>query len=115
MRRLRALAPRWEDHATEERERLTDSDTGRWLMSTETSRYVIDLDARTITRSPGDGEDALDLRRDDEVVPLLRLNSCERGASAVLLLDVRGDGVATLRMTTPVRRITRADAGVLRE
>lgn len=92
----------------EQRDVLTDHDSGRWRISTESSTYVLDLDTRISTRIPGDGEDAVGLRRDGAALPLIRLVTCERGAAAMLLLDVRGDGYPTLRMTTSVQRITRA-------
>lgn len=107
MRRLTAMTPDWETHATEDRDALTDEDVGRWRISTESTTYVLDLDARTSTRLRRADDAAVDLRRDGDAIPLARLIACQRGAPAVLLLDVRGDGVQTVRTTTPVQRITR--------
>lgn len=110
MRQLRATTPKWEEHATDELDALNDDGHGRWRVNTESSAYVLDLDTRTSTRRPGENDDSVDLRQDGKTVPLIRLVSCERGASAVLILDVRGDGIPTMRTTTPVWRITRAGA-----
>lgn len=110
MRRLRAITPGWEGHVTEDRDELTDHDTGSWVVHTENSRYLIDLDSRTCTRLPGLTGNAWDLRRDGDELPLLRIDQCRFGEPGALLLDLRGDGISTLRLTSIVRRITRADA-----
>ena len=93
---------------------LTDSSTGVFVVSTETSGYVLDLSARTALRVPGVGAGSApnlrparvtELRRDGEAVPLAVLVSCEVGKPLSMHLDVRGDGVLTLRETTLVRSI----------
>lgn len=67
---------------------------------TKSSVYVIEDDM--VTRHPV-AEDASDLRKDDEAHPLLEiLQPPVVGRSMILLIDVRGDGVATVRTTTPV-------------
>ncbi|TRW45593.1 hypothetical protein [Georgenia yuyongxinii] len=112
MRRLRAMTPGWEAHTTDDRDQLTDEDTGRWWVTTEGSAYLVDLDARTVTRAPGQGSDGLTtgLRRDGDPVPLLAIEQCRRAHPAVLVLDVRGDGVPTIRRTSLIIRITRDTA-----
>lgn len=110
MRRLRTMTPEWEEHVTEDRDELTDQDTGSWVVHTENSRYLIDLDSRTCTRLPNLTGRLRELRRDGEELPLRRIVQCRLGEPGALLLDVRGDGVATLRETSIVRRITRAHA-----
>lgn len=87
---------------------------GRWQVTTETSVYLLDLDDRRITRVPDAGAGpppGLDappiaaLRRDHEPVPLLSLISCTIGEPMRMLIDVRRDGVGTLRTTTIVRQL----------
>ncbi|TRW44403.1 hypothetical protein [Georgenia yuyongxinii] len=110
MRRLRSTTPWWETHVTDERDRLSDDDTGRWWVITEGSAYLVDLDAHNASRAPGLGGDGLtvDLRRDGEPVPLLGIGECRRARSAVFVLDIRGGGVPTIRTTSLVARITTA-------
>lgn len=109
MRRLRQLTPNWHQHVTENRDRLTDHDTGRWLLTTRNSWYLLDLDARTSIRAPLHTGTAFHLRRDRRALPLLRVVHCRRGTSAMFLVDVRNDGAPTLRATTPVKWITRME------
>src|SRR5690625_1036138 len=110
MRRLRSMTPEWEDRVTEDLDELTDHDTGSWVVHTENSRYLIDLDSRTCTRLPNLPGRIQELRRDGEELPLRRIDQCRFGEPGALLLDVRGDGISTLRVTSIVRRITRAHA-----
>ncbi len=84
-------------------------------MTTQTSRHLIDLNARTITRIDGAGAPTAAagctvsaLRRDREAVPLLKLHHCEVGLPMELLLQVRDDCVTTMRRTTPVIEINPA-------
>jgi hypothetical protein len=83
---------------------------------TETSAYLIDLDAMTATRLPGDGAGAdtsmptppllADLRRDAEAIPLLNRPELVIGQPMTLLLNLVGDGITTtVRRTTNVREI----------
>lgn len=69
------------------------------------SLYELDLEAKTVQRLPGDG--ANQLRRDNEVTPLLDLpyGGPVVGQPLILEIDVRGDGVSTLCTTTQVTRI----------
>jgi hypothetical protein len=89
---------------------------GTWLIQTEMSSYVIDRDAATLQRVPGQGV-GMDpelpgiawvetLRKDGEIVPLLGIDVCVVGERAMLLIDVRGDGFPTSRHTSVVRAIT---------
>jgi hypothetical protein len=101
------------------RAQLTDGDTGRWFVTTLTSRYLIDLDRHQMVRTPGQGDpgrfgwdsgppQVATLRHDGDVVPLHSLAHCHLGESLVLLLDLRGDGVVTIRQSTQVVSIERA-------
>lgn len=87
---------------------------GRFAVHTESSTHLVDLDARTITRVPDTGMGAGDrpgmvitaqLRRDHETLPLRELLVMQVGAPLVAVLDLRGDGIPTLRQTTLVREI----------
>jgi hypothetical protein len=108
MRRLQAMTPNWEQHVTEDRDELTDQDDGAWILHTDNSRQLIDLDTRTATRLPLTPGAPSDLRRDGQAVTLIKLVHCRRGESAAFVLDLRADGVVTLRSTSVVRWITRA-------
>ncbi len=80
---------------------IDDEAGGAWVVFTETgSRYMVDLDARTIRRDPVAGE----LRADGEAVRLHQIVTCELGASAGFLVTVEA-GVITLRLTSHVTRI----------
>lgn len=50
------------------------------------------------------------LRRDSEPIELLKIIHLEVGHSGRLLLDIRRDGISTLRTTTPVLSIVRLSA-----
>ena len=99
---------------------LTDDDTGRWQITTETSLYLLDLDARTMLRVPGAGAGvqhspdrgpipvtALD--SDHHVVRLQTLLHCHTGDSMYLLTEPLPDGSIVLRGTTVVQQIRRLD------
>lgn len=96
---------------------IEDADTGQWLVVTESSSYIFDLDERTATRYPGTGAGAVDewlapvsdLRQDGDRVPLLYVHRAQIGSRLFIVLDVRRDGVATLRESTIVRAISRVD------
>ncbi|GAB4100540.1 hypothetical protein GCM10028789_27050 [Sinomonas halotolerans] len=79
--------------------------------------HVVELrgpEGSTITRLPGQVPPATacdytsTLRRDAEAVPLLSIIRLEAGLEAALLLDIRGDGIPTLRTTTPIVSIEAA-------
>lgn len=83
--------------------------TGSWLVTTESSSYLLDLTGRTATRYPGAGSDTVStsiagLRRDADAIPLLGV-TCTVGKPMVLTLDLRGDDILTVRMTTIVRNL----------
>lgn len=80
--------------------------------------YLLDLDARRVTRVPDAGignpggrppSVTSSLRRDYEPVLLMELVSCEVGVPMQLLLDVRRDGIPTLRTSTCVRDLRKLD------
>ena len=82
---------------------------GRWAVRTKTSAYVLDLDEMTCARYPGMGVGTDDpdflvvaRRKDDVAVPLLALEQLELHESMIMYLDIRQDGVVTMRSTTPV-------------
>jgi hypothetical protein len=86
--------------------------TGRWQVTTETSVYLFDVDDRHVTRVPDAGAGAIQgasrvvvayLRRDYERLPLIAIAQCKVGAPLRMVLDLRGDGIPTLRETTCVR------------
>jgi len=94
---------------------LDDSGTGCWLIRTQTSAHLVDLDSRTVTRIDGAGTPNSDagwtvsaLRKDRDPVQLLRVLRCSLGYPMELLLRVRDNGVTTLRRTTSVVAITPA-------
>jgi hypothetical protein len=65
--------------------------------------YLIDPEAATVVRLV---DHAGALRRDGEAIRLLETPHPQVGEAMVLLLDLRRDGVVTVRMTTPVVNIT---------
>ena len=98
-------------------DRLEDAAGGQWLVVTESSTYLFDLDDRTATRHPGTGPTAegdgdwlvADLRRDGEPIPLIELDRCQVGERLIAVLDIRHDGAVTVRETTIVVSINRVD------
>jgi hypothetical protein len=67
--------------------------------------YDLDLDAKTVTRYAGDT--ASQLRKDGQTVPLLETPTGAPvvGLPFVMVIDVRGDGVETIRTTTRVTKV----------
>jgi hypothetical protein len=93
---------------------MAEPKSGRWQVTTEASLYLIDLDAQSVTRIPDAGAGTLpgetpvamaSLRRDHQPIPLLELIQCELGKPLRMLLDIRCDGIATLRVSTLVREL----------
>ena len=78
---------------------------------TESSTYVLDLEQRTATRLAGMGAgDAPDvwiaaLRRDAESIPVPEVVQLVIGLPMVLWLQLREDGIPTLRSATTVKEI----------
>jgi hypothetical protein len=93
--------------------------TGQWQVTTETSLYLVDLDAQSVTRVPDAGAGTppglspvaiASLRRDHEPVTLIELIECQLDRPLRMLLDLRRDGVPTLRVSTHVRELRELNA-----
>lgn len=84
-------------------------ETGVWAVSTETATYIVNLDEKTLQRTPAqdapEGTSVSQLRKDTKAVPLLQLEKCVVGEPMTALIDVRGDGVSTVRRTTIVQQV----------
>lgn len=93
---------------------------GRWLVSTESSSYLLELDesgSGTVVRHVGEGQGtapeavglppavAVGLRRDGDPIPVLQADVPVIGRPWTLQLDIRGDRVPTIRHTTFVRQV----------
>jgi len=93
---------------------------GRWLVTTETSTYVLELDEMgtgSLVRHAGEGVGpapettelpppiSVNLRRDAEHIPVMWAGAPVVGQPWALLLDLRGDGISTIRITNIVRQI----------
>lgn len=107
---------------------LTDSDRGRFLVRTESSRYLLDLtdNGHRLCRVPGDGAGPVEhlpppgpasiLRHDGNELVLLHIGQCRLGRPAEFVLrmpdgepSVPNGYLATQRITTIVRKIERVD------
>jgi hypothetical protein len=99
---------------------------GCWRLATETSAYVLDLDESgtgSLVRHVGEGQGvapeavdlppplAVGLRRDGGAIPVHWAEIPVVGKPWTLLLDIRGDGIATLRRTTIVRQVVTDEIG----
>lgn len=93
---------------------------GTYQITTATgSAYdlAIGAEASTLTRHPRelpvhpsvDGLVPRDLRRDSEALAIERIIHLEVGSPAIFILDVRRDGVPTLRTTSPVLTLERIE------
>lgn len=87
---------------------------GVWQIDTESSTYLFDAEAVTISRWTGGAGsiegvpvEHVDLRRDGEEITVLAASKPTPGESWQLALDLRRDGIVTYRTTTAVRRIRR--------
>ena len=96
---------------------LLGRESGRWLVQSETSAYVIDLDTMTGVRVPGDGAGSVtapedvsvsNLRKDGQEFQIVTILSCAVGGPMVLFARGISDepGVDTIRRTTIVQSIT---------
>jgi hypothetical protein len=105
--------------APETVEELTDTDTGRWQITTVTSLYLLDLDQRWALRIPGGSgvDHGLDrhtglryeIRRFDEDhrrLSLYRIVKCVPGERMYLWIDADEDTVFRI-ISTPVQEIRR--------
>lgn len=99
---------------------LDDHSGGCWEVVTWSSTYLLDLDARTVTRAPdtgfvdgagqgvaGAGVRHTAMRLDGLPIPLVRLEACEPGRPMRMTVEVRSDGRPTRRLSTPVTSIRR--------
>lgn len=81
------------------------------IVTTESGSYVIDLEKETAIRTPrkdvtADDVYAADLRRDNEEVKVLSVITLKYDEPMVLRLDIREDGIETIRTTTKVQNVT---------
>ena len=95
---------------------IDDTATGTWLVRTQTSSYLLDMNERTAIRipredMPEEGEwNVAHLRSDAEPLPLLAVVRCNVGDRMRLLLNVVGnDEINTIRDTTPVVSVERVN------
>ncbi|MEY9777208.1 hypothetical protein ABH915_002816 [Arthrobacter sp. MW3 TE3886] len=96
---------------------LNDETTGSYAVRTGSGTlYAIHLDPpREVVRlakdrnptSPYDELPAAELRRDGEAIKLLNVIEMRVGRRGLMLLDLRLDGIPTLRGTTEVLSISR--------
>ena len=84
----------------------------REVTTTSGTVYLIDNEAMTVVRLI-DHEGAL--RRDGEPIRMLEDPEPERGEVMVFLLDLRRDGVITVRLTTPVVQVLNVVTAVTEE
>lgn len=96
--------------ADEAVEQIRDFETGRWEVATASgSRYIVDLDERTLTRCQAGMDNQL--RKDASAVRIIGMIECKVGASAEFVLGgISADPDAvTTRQTSPVTAIVKAD------
>lgn len=102
------------------KDRLTDRDEGVWRIGTASgSVYILDLTSgnRTMTRLPAEERrcgvyaqlPVAGLRRDSQRLRLLSIHQLQLFRRAYIWVDVREDGVLTLRETTPVVSLDKVD------
>jgi len=99
-------------------DQITDDMDGAYrVRSSSGTLYRIDLDStpRSIVRlaedlPPTDGYSHLtpsELRKDGDEITLIRIVQLTVGQRGEMWLDIRGDGILTLRDTTPIVAISR--------
>lgn len=86
---------------------LPSGATGVWCVRTATSTYVLDLNESTLSRypsrtAPQGWPSPAQLRKDGEHIPLLGFSTIAVGRPMLLILDIRRDGVQTVRQSTEV-------------
>lgn len=90
-------------------ETLEGVKSGVWLVSTENSQYVLDLDKMKGKRLPGEGENVNSLRADGKWFSMHSVY-CEVGpCMTIICMGIAKDDVYTLRQTTQVRRIEKVE------
>lgn len=75
------------------------------IVQTETAVYVIDRLEKKLRRYPraeAVGWNIAQLRMDGEAIPYIELGNIAIGEPAQFVLQIRDDGVQTIRTTTPV-------------
>ena len=94
------------DTAVAETTELSDTSTGKWIVTTVSSRYLLDLDERTAVREPGQGtrdDDYFKVSRwggDEDPMSVEQVVACEVGSPLVLTVS----GWGWLK-STPIRSI----------
>jgi hypothetical protein len=80
-----------------------------YLVCLDEPRHVIRLAADMAPVGDYAAIETATLRRDGEELPLIALGTVEVGRRGELVLDVRRDGIATYRQSTPVLSIRRLE------
>lgn len=82
---------------------------GLWLVTTENSQYLLDLDKMKGKRLPGSGENVNSLRADGKWF-LIKNVYCEVGpCMTILCAGIAKEDVYTIRQTTLVRKIEKVE------
>lgn len=83
---------------------IDNQTTGRWVVTTESgARYLLNLNRRWVSREPEPSSTRM--RRDNSAVGLVELVRCKVGDQMRLIVNIRQDGIFTIRYTTPVINI----------
>ena len=76
------------------------------IVKTESSTYILDEKDGVLTRIPNEEAGEIfpvsQLRKDHQIVPYELVRPLKVGERALFKLDIRNDGIATFRETTPV-------------
>ena len=88
--------------------RLTDADTGRWLITTEASVYLLDLDARQVVRYPGHGAGSTDPGQRAIVVLGYRTDGRPFDVEAVLACEIGVEMELSVRSTDGLTGLIRS-------
>lgn len=77
------------------------------IIKTESgSIYEYDVEGKTLFRLPTeDVKPWTELRRDKEKIEVIEAADIEVGQSAIFILNLRGDGIPTVRMTSLVTEV----------
>lgn len=84
------------------------------IIQTETAVYVLDVPMGVLRRYPREnlvnhGWQVAELRKDTQAIPYKLIRPPIVGEPAEFILEIRNDGVPTLRTTTPVTEISGDD------